>query len=215
MNSQEVFKIRTKTDFEKCALKIFHLQADQNSVYKKYVEQLGVNPDNVKHIEQIPFLPIEFFKSQKVVTRDKGQGTSGNKIFLSSGTTGMDRSKHYVSDIKLYETSFRKGFELFYGDISNYFLLAFLPSYYENKNSSLLYMVNDLMKNSEKKENRFYKNSEQKILLSTLDKLLAENKKVILFGVSYALLDLTALHPRSLSLLPPSETNSGSPCTQP
>lgn len=188
-------------------MEIFRLQAKDNPVYRLYVEQLGVSPENVKRVEQIPFLPIEFFKSQKVTTvrsweMGKGKNTKSSKLrtprptlFLSSGTAGMQRSKHYVSDIKLYEKSFCEGFELFYGDIKKYYILAFLPSYYENKNSSLLYMVNDLMKRSGKKESRFYKDKEKQILFKTLGKLLSEKKKVILFGVSYALLDLPPLPP--------------------
>ena len=153
--------------------------------------------EKVKNIGQIPFLPIELFKTQKINTKSQVRSPKSeapsqkSKIFLSSGTTGMERSKHYVPDISLYEKSFRKCFEIFYGDVKQYALLAFLPSYYENKNSSLLYMINDLMKRSEKKESRFYKRSEQEILLRTMNKLLSKKKKVILFGVSYALLDLT------------------------
>ena len=197
MNTREVFTIRTKKDFEYKALEIFRQQAENNSVYKKYVEQLGINPENVKSVAQIPFLPIEFFKTQKVVCKSQVSSLGSpslrdkSQVFLSSGTTGMTRSKHYVSDIKLYETSFRKCFELFYGDVRKYYILAFLPSYYENKSSSLLYMVNDLMKRNGKKESRFYKNNEQKLLLNRMNKLISEKKKVILFGVSYALLDLT------------------------
>lgn len=191
MNPSEVFKIRTKKQFESKALEIFRFQAEHNAVYKKYVEQLGVDPRKVKHAGQIPFLPIEFFKTQKIRTEGAGRGTKP-QVFLSSGTSGMERSKHYVSDIKLYEESFRNCFKLFYGDVKKYHILAFLPSYYENKNSSLLYMVNDLMKRSRKKESRFYKASEQKVLLSTASKLLSQKKKVILFGVSYALLDLAS-----------------------
>ncbi len=206
MNHQEVFKVRTKRHFISKALEIFLLQSEKNSVYRKYVRQLGVNPDQVKSVEQIPFLPIEFFKTQKVKTvmshESRVLRKENSALFLSSGTTGVERSKHYVSDLNLYEASFRKCFDLFYGDVAKsrfsrdpssggYSILAFLPSYYENKKSSLLYMVNNLMKRSGKKESRFYKTNEQKTLFQTIEKLLAKKKKVILFGVSYALLDLT------------------------
>lgn len=190
MNPSEVFKLRTQKQFEKKALEIFRFQVEKNPVYKMYTEQLDIIPKHVKRVDQIPFLPIEFFKTQKIKTEGAGQGTKPH-VFLSSGTSGMERSKHYVSDIKLYEESFRNCFKLFYGDVKKYHILAFLPSYYENKNSSLLYMVNDLMKGSGKKESRFYKASEQDVLLKIANKLLSEKKKVILFGVSYALLDLT------------------------
>src|SRR5687767_3411397 len=112
VNSQEVLNIRNTKQFQKGAIRIFHLQAEQNTVYKKYIDQLGVHPGEVRRIEQIPFLPIEFFKTQKVVAKLKGK-IKRPKVFLSSGTTGMERSKHYVSDISIYEKSFRKGFELF------------------------------------------------------------------------------------------------------
>lgn len=171
------------------------MQAEGNSIYKKYIEQLGVSPEKVKTIEQIPFLPIEFFKTQKVVTKPKVSRQKAS-VFLSSGTAGMQRSKHFVLDIKLYQNSFRKCFKFFYGDISKYTILAFLPSYYENKNSSLLFMANDLLKRSKKKESRFYQYNEQQILFDTLKKLLSKKKKIILLGVSYALLDLAPVSPR-------------------
>lgn len=195
MNHQEVLTIRTKSEFKKNALQIFRMQAEGNSIYKKYIEQLGVSPEKVKTIEQIPFLPIEFFKTQKVVTKPKVSRQKAS-VFLSSGTAGMQRSKHFVLDIKLYQNSFRKCFKFFYGDISKYTILAFLPSYYENKNSSLLFMANDLLKRSKKKESRFYQYNEQQILFDTLKKLLSKKKKIILLGVSYALLDLAPVSPR-------------------
>lgn len=212
MNSEEVFKIRTQTDFEKSALKIFRLQAEKNAIYKKYIQQLGVKAEKVNVISRIPFLPIEFFKSNKIITKPPVSRPPSH-VFLSSGTTRMKRSKHHVSDIKLYEKSFRKGFEIFYGEVKQYHMLAFLPSYYENKNSSLLYMVNDLMKSSGKKESRFYKSNEQKLLLDTIKNLLTGKKKVILFGVSYALLDLTppaqGLSPLSHDLTPNPSPKTG------
>jgi hypothetical protein len=188
--------IRNKKRFERKTLEIFRLQAGGNAVYKNYLKQIGVIPDKIKEVNQIPFLPIEFFKTHKIITKSQVERSeipqkAGSQVFLSSGTTGVERSKHYVSDIKLYEKSFRKCFKIFYGDVKQYAILAFLPSYYENKNSSLLYMVNDLMKKSSKKESRFYKNNEQEVLSRTMNRILSEKKKVILFGVSYALLDLT------------------------
>jgi len=217
VNPQEVFAIRTDTEFKKKALDIFRLQARGNLIYKKYLEQLGVDPEEVQNIEQIPFLPIELFKTQKIVTEgirepgnEAGSGFSGLgesahpdrssafTRFMSSGTTG-DRSEHYVSDLGLYENSFRRCFQIFYGDISMYTILAFLPSYYENKNSSLLFMVNDFIKNSKKEESRFYQPQEEGVLIDTIHKLRLERKKVILFGVSYALLDLSERHSVSFS----------------
>jgi len=190
VKTSAIFSIRTKKEFERKVLEVFHFQVMNNPVYKNYVEQLEVDRKKVKNISSIPFLPVEFFKTQKVICRSQIPNSKPH-FFLSSGTTGMKRSKHFVSDIGLYEKSFRKGFENFYGDINQYILLAFLPSYFENKNSSLLYMVNDLIKRNGKRASRLYQNNEQVLLLNTLKKLLSEKKKVILFGVSYALLDLS------------------------
>ncbi len=187
--ASSVFSLSNKKGFEKKALEIFHFQAEQNPVYKKYVEQIGINPEKVKTVSQIPFLPIEFFKTHEVVTGDRGQGASDKNIFMSSGTTSENRSKHYVSDISLYEKSFRKCFEIFYGNISQYAILALLPSYYENRNSSLMYMVQDLIKRSKNKYSSFY-NHKDETLLKVLQTLSKKKQKIILFGVSFALLDL-------------------------
>jgi len=202
VNPLDFLKIRVASStyfsnkqFDAVALATFQWQAKKNVVYKKYISQLGVNPKQVKSIRQIPFLPIAFFKTQKVLTvKNQGRGARENasnaKLFLSSGTTGVVRSKHHVSDVKLYEKSFRKSFELFYGDVKKYYVLSFLPSYYMNKKSSLLYMMNDLMKRSKKKESRFYKKKEQGSLLKAIHQLLSEKKEIILFAVPYALLGL-------------------------
>ena len=186
MISSDLFSIRNKKEFEKNALEVFRFQAENNPVYKKYIQQLGIDTKRVKNILSVPFLPIGFFKTHEVVTNS--QFTIHNsQLFLSSGTTGMERSKHFVSDISLYEKSFRKGFEIFYGDVKQYSILAFLPSYYENKNSSLLYMVNDLMKIASPKSPPSEGTLNQ--TKEALEKLLLKKKKVILFGVSFALMD--------------------------
>ena len=204
MNSESIFLIRNKNGFEKKALEIFRFQADKNPVYKKFVEQLGVNAGTVKTIAQIPFLPIEFFKTQKIMTGgsmelgDASKNISSSfltphsSLFLSSGTTGMERSKHYVSDVTLYEKSFQKCFKIFYGDVKQYAILALLPSYYENKNSSLMYMVMDLIRRSNNKYSSFY-NSKDENILQLLQTLIHKKQKTILFGVSFALLDLPPL----------------------
>lgn len=185
-----VFSLRKKNDFEKKALEIFHFQAEQNPVYKKYIEQIEVNPEKVKDVSQIPFLPIEFFKTQKVVSGMQNSEDRIQNVFLSSGTTGMERSSHYVSDITLYEKSFRKCFEIFYGDAKQYAILALLPGYYENRNSSLIYMMQDLIRRSKNKHSAFYNNKDENIL-QVLQTLLQKKQKIILFGVSFALLDLS------------------------
>ncbi|MBI4945217.1 MAG: acyl transferase [Bacteroidetes bacterium] len=198
MNPSDIFSIKSKREFERRSLEIFRHQAKNNAVYKNYIQQLGIVPEQIKAANQIPFLPIEFFKTHKVETikiEKKGVRKKLNsQLFLSSGTTGMERSKHFVSDIGLYEKSFRKCFELFYGNVKQYSILAFLPSYYENKNSSLLYMVNDLRNNASPTPIVIEASPLEDTLKQTteaLQKLLSEKKKVILFGVSYALLDFT------------------------
>ena len=156
-----------------------------------------MNPEKIKNISQIPILPIEFFKTQKVVTNLQ-PATYNLQLFESSGTTGTERSKHYVSDISLYEKSFRKCFELFYGDLKQYAILALLPSYYENKNSSLIYMMKDLIMKSKNKHSAFYNHKDENII-QTIKTLLQKKKKVILFGVSFALMDCLPLEKHVLS----------------
>ena len=195
MNSLQVFSIRTKKQFEKKALEIFRFQAENNLIYQKYIALLGMDPARIKAVSQVPFLPIEFFKSHEVVSRPPVPGPAlpagrhPSSVFHSSGTTGMERSKHYVGDISIYEKSFRKCFEIFYRDVTQYAILALLPSYYENKNSSLLYMVMDLIRQSKNKQSGFYNAKDETIIQSVKD-LLKKKQKVILFGVSFALLDL-------------------------
>lgn len=191
MNPTSVFSIRSQKEFEKKALEIFFLQAKHNPVYKKYAEQLGIVAESVKSVSKIPFLPIEFFKTQKVLTSANSMQRMP-RVFQSSGTTGTERSKHYVQDISLYEKSFRRCFELFYGDIKKYAILALLPGYYENRDSSLIYMMQDLIKSSRNKHSSFY-NHKDETLLQELQTLLSKKQKVILFGVSFALLDCLPL----------------------
>jgi phenylacetate-coenzyme A ligase PaaK-like adenylate-forming protein len=171
--------------FDHYALGIFRYQAENNEVYKKYLKLLHVDIHSIKKIDQIPFLPIQFFKSHKILSSKD----SVQQIFLSSGTTGMDQSKHYVTDLQLYENSYLDGFQHFYGNIDDYVILALLPNYLERNGSSLVYMVDDLIKKSKSKESGFYLNN-LKELSKKLTELDQKNKKILLIGVSYALLDL-------------------------
>ncbi len=185
-----IFQIANKRAFELKALDIFNLQAEKNFVYKKFLNQMNCNPAKVKHLVQIPFMPIEFFKTQDVVLQGTPKALKVQKqLFLSSGTTGTKRSKHIVGDVSIYEKSFRHGFELFMGNVQEYAVIALLPSYYENKNSSLLYMVKDLIERSKNKHSAFY-NIKDDNLISAAKNLLRKKQKVILFGVSFALLDI-------------------------
>ncbi len=185
INTKAIFNIKTEQEFSSLALEIFKFQFENNKVYRSFCDLLYKHPSDVKTIEEIPFLPIQFFKTHQVLS-------SKNPIqqtFKSSGTTGKIVSKHYVTNINIYKQSFREGFQYFYGNIEDYAVLALLPSYLERDNSSLIYMVNDMIAQSKQIESDFYLNNldDLKALLLELE---AKEKKVILIGVSFALLDL-------------------------
>jgi len=182
---KDIFAIQTETDFETTALEVFKFQFENNVVYRSFCDLLYKHPSDVKSVTEIPFLPIQFFKSHQVLSNT----SSIEKVFSSSGTTGNLTSKHYVTDIFLYENSFQKGFEQFYGDINDYVILALLPSYLEREGSSLVYMVDSLIRNSNKMESGFYLSNLSE-LRDILLKLESEGKQTLLIGVSFALLDL-------------------------
>tara|TARA_B100000242_G_C43042600_1_gene486485 strand:+ start:61 stop:1032 length:972 start_codon:yes stop_codon:yes gene_type:complete len=188
----KIFQNHTNSSFESVALKIFQYQAINNNVYKTYLKLLNVNPNNVKNLSQIPFLPIEFFKHQDVVCKSKNIDI----VFTSSGTSGK-QSKHIVNDLSIYMKSFTSGFEHFYGNIMDYTILALLPSYMERSGSSLIYMCEKLIKYSEKKESGFYLNEHQE-LSNLLLELERQNRKTLLIGVSFALLDFVEKYPIKL-----------------
>jgi len=185
IDTSKIFEISTAQEFESKALDIFRFQIEKNTVYSDFCEYLGRTKDNVNLIHEIPFLPIGFFKSMKVVSTEK----RAQSVFSSSSTTGQITSKHYVTDIVLYENSYLNGFRSFYGTISDYCILALLPSYLERSGSSLIYMVDDLIKKSKHIESGFYLD-ELDTLLEKLMRLDSEGQKVLLIGVSFALLDL-------------------------
>ena len=183
--ASDIFSISNNKQFEKIALKVFRFQYDNNSVYREFCQFLNVEKQLVKSIEQIPFLPIQFFKSHEVLSsQEKIQET-----FTSSGTTGTATSRHLVTDISLYEESYRKGFSQFYGNIENYAVLALLPSYLDREGSSLIYMVDDLIKLSNHPESGFYLNNYDELIQKLLE-LDTAGENIILIGVTYALLDL-------------------------
>jgi phenylacetate-coenzyme A ligase PaaK-like adenylate-forming protein len=187
----KIFNCTNDANFEKLALEIFDFQMENNLTYAAYAALIlrGKHPEN---INEIPFLPIEFFKTEQIIC----QGQAIEEIFLSSGTTG-EQSKHLVSNIELYKSSYQKAFQLFYGDITDYCILALLPSYQEREGSSLIYMVDDLITKSQHPKSGFYLNNLTE-LSQTIKELEQEGQKTILFGVTYALLDLAAQHPQHL-----------------
>jgi len=189
MKRNQFFNIHKISDFENYSLEIFQFQAENNLVYKEFLSYLRVEVSDVKSIIDIPFLPVQFFKTHQIIT----SSDSIQKTFLSSGTSGMQQSKHLVSDITLYEESFRKGFVNFYGNIEDYTILALLPAYLEREGSSLIYMVNDMIQQSKKEKSGFYLNNLEE-LAENLIELDKKGEKVLLIGVSFALLDLVEAH---------------------
>ncbi len=169
-------------------MQIFRYQAKSNAVYASYIEGIKCDIAKVDTVEKIPFLPITFFKNHTVITANQ----TAEKVFYSSGTTGSARSQHLVADLNLYQASFRLGFEHFFGQITTYTVLALLPSYLEQGNSSLVYMVDDLIRKSQNPASGFYLNNYKELLKKLLE-LDKKGEKVLLIGVSYALLDLIEL----------------------
>ena len=187
----KIFSCNNKATFEALALELFDYQMENNPIYAPYAALIlkGKTPAN---IYEIPFLPIEFFKQEQIICQGKGV----EEVFLSSGTTG-EQSKHLVADISLYKKSYLRAFQQFYGDINDYCILALLPSYQEREGSSLIYMVDDLIKKSGHPKSGFYLNNLAE-LSETIKELESKGQKVILFGVTYALLDLAAQYPQHL-----------------
>ena len=182
---KDIFNIQNEAGFTEVALAVFKHQFQTNRVYRSFCDLINVHPSDVQKVSDIPFLPIQFFKSRKVLaSREEVQ-----EIFTSSGTTGSRTSKHFVTDIKLYKESYRKGFHYFYGNIEAYTVLALLPNYLERKGSSLVYMVEDFIARSKHVESGFYLDNVEE-LSKMLIKLDKSGQKTLLIGVSFALLDL-------------------------
>lgn len=185
-----IFNLQSSHEFNEIAISLFRYQYKNSKIYNRFVDALGVQESQVYHPEQIPFLPVGFFKTHKIVTGDFPE----ELIFESSGTTGVETSKHYVTDAELYKQSFMKSLELFYGDLKQYAVFALLPSYLERKNSSLVFMVERILHQSNQKLGGFFLNE-----LSALKQQLLEAQqlglKIMLFGVTFALLDMAENFP--------------------
>jgi len=180
----DIFSSLDTNSFEEKALEIFRFQVSQCDVYRQYVLLLG--REEPKSIHEIPFLPIQFFKSHEVLSKPK---TGNETLFLSSGTGSIGRSRHLVSDVSIYEQSFNRAYELQFGDPKNQVILALLPNYIEQGNSSLVYMVNDLINQTENELSGFLLNDFNEIR-ERYESAMSSGKKVVIFGVSYALIDL-------------------------
>lgn len=189
MDFNSIFDIKNHNQFQAKALEVYNYQYQKNPVYHQFCSLLGKSPDKVHQVSDIPFLPIDFFKTKKIVSATQTPTT----IFTSSGTTGSVTSKHYVLDTAIYEQSYLKAFELFYGDVADYCVLALLPSYLERQGSSLIYMVDDLIKKSQHPESGFYLNVID-LLKKKIQEMDGKGTKILLIGVSFALLDMVEKH---------------------
>src|SRR6187402_344755 len=196
MNSEwpdKIFSV-TESSFRQLALDIFHFQYEANSIYRSYVNALGKTPSDVDEIEKIPFLPISFFRTDEI----KAGKFNAEVIFKSSGTTQTINSQHHVKDVSIYTQSFTTSFKKIYGELQGWCILGLLPSYLEKGNSSLVYMVDDLIKRSQHPQSGFYLYDLEK-LKETLLSLERSNQKTLLIGVTYALLDFAEKFPMPLA----------------
>lgn len=185
MPEKDIFTIANPKQFEKIALKVFRYQYENNLVYREFCDLMKTDVQKVKTLQHIPFLPIQFFKSHNVVSTTN----QVQEIFTSSGTTGLITSRHLVTDVSLYEQSYRNAFSQFYGNIEDYVVLALLPSYLDREGSSLIYMIDDLIQKTNNLDSNFYlKNHDE--LIEKIIKVSQENNDILLIGVTYALLDL-------------------------
>lgn len=180
---ERIFSKHSDQEFNDLCLEIFHYQVQNNGLYRKYLETLKVDPTLVRSPETIPFLPIEFFKSHSVLC---GEESTVEITFTSSGTTGVTTSKHHIKNLHYYIESLQRGFGMFYGDPEQYLMVALLPSYLEQKNSSLVYMANRLIQQTNHPDSGFYPVDP----IQLKDLLHNSDKKILLLGVTFALLDL-------------------------
>lgn len=181
-----IFEVSQPGEFEELALDVFRFQYNNVKIYREFVDYLGISASSITNLEEIPFLPISFFKEKEVLAN----GFSPQKTFTSSATTGTRVSRHFVPDIQMYETSFRLSFEQFYGSISDYRIFALLPGYLERSGSSLVYMAKDMIEKSGHPDSGFFLHD-----INRLTDLLKKHthQKTLLLGVSFALWDLAEL----------------------
>jgi hypothetical protein len=190
---RDIFTIGDSDTFRELALKVFHFQAGQNETYGSFLRAFGVDHTTIREVEMIPFLPVEFFKTHRVICR----GREPEEVFESSGTSRMTPAKHFVADLALYRESFTRGFSYFYGDPGNYCILALLPSYLERHGSSLIYMMDQLIRLSRHQDSGFYLHNLAD-LAEVLRKRSQDGHPTLLMGVSFALLDLAEQFPMEL-----------------
>ena len=193
INISNIFSIKNDSEFEGLALEIFRIQSETIPVYREFIGHLKIDPGKVNSLKEIPFLPVEFFKSHQIIPAD----SQAEIVFRSSGTTGLP-SLHFVADKSIYETSLKRGFELFYQNREKYCILALLPSYLERTGSSLVYMADKLISDSKDPDSGFYLSNTGK-LMELLRRKNEADTPTILLGVSFALADLALNHHENLS----------------
>lgn len=191
---ERIFSVQNESDFETAAIDVFRYQFDNNRIYRRFATQLKKSPENVRTITDIPFIPVELFRSNIVLSGS----FPVDIIFESSGTTNAIQGRHFVKDLLLYEESFSRTFRLFYGDPERYIIAALLPSYVERRGSSLVYMADNLIRKSGGKPGGFYIDNMEDFF-SGVYKAESKGKQVLILGVSFALLDLAEKQPRDLS----------------
>ena len=175
----DFLQVKSEKTFKKLSLELFNFHYNKNDNYREFCNKIGVNSCEVNSIEKIPFLPIIFFKNKKISIRK----IDHQKIFESSGTGGL-KSKHFIHKLQLYDSSIEKCFERIYGKISDYVIIGVTPDFNSKNNSSLIYMINELIKKSKKNESQFLMNGRR--FDSLTKKLEKENKKYIVYGLSHA-----------------------------
>lgn len=190
---KKIFSIKNEKDFEAAALEAFHFQSMENPIYAKYLSYLNVSPNKIHKITEIPFMPIEFFKTQKVLCNN----STPEIVFQSSGTTGSIRSKHFVSDLSFYKKITTHYFQQLYGPLDKIHILALLPSYIERNDASLIRMVSDFMETSGQYSDFYLQDHER--LAHKLLEIQSKGEKAILFGVTFALLDFAENFPSNFS----------------
>ena len=184
MDKNKIFEIKTSEEFNDIAIEMFEYQYKNNPVYNRYVNLCGFKTNNIQTYCEIPFLPIELFRTKKIIIGSNQIET----VFFSSGTTNKEKSKHYIQDLDIYKKSILKSFQKFIGDPKGYSFLCLIPDFENNPNSSLAFMASELISLSQQNYSGFYLNREKK-LISTIKLLKEKNIKFILFGLSFALLD--------------------------
>jgi phenylacetate-coenzyme A ligase PaaK-like adenylate-forming protein len=191
---RRIFNIESTADFWETTLEVFNYQYNNNTIYHNFINSLGKDCSKIKSPNEILFLPVEFFRNHKITTGD----LSVEMIFESSGTTGVTTGKHFVNDLRIYEESFLRSFRLFYGEPEQFLIAALLPSYTEREGSSLVYMADHLIKRSQNPHSGFYKDNIERLIL-TIKRAKEEKQKVLLLGVSFALVDLAENYSPDLS----------------